>query len=156
VFRSALPLMLVAGLGLALPDPATGQQPDQEPASPETVVSPDRVSEGLRRPELQIPAVPQEMPTFRSSVTGDLETALAAMRRELQEEARLHPAGQYKTGVDLWPAVTSLVKTIKRIRYEHSEEEARQMVQDELSTFCAEHDCAQAAQLPLEGVILPH
>jgi len=118
----------------------------------------DRIAEGLRRPELQIPAIPQEVPTFRSGVTGKLETPLDVIRRELQEEAHLHPwqGGHYTQGIDLLPAVMSLVTKIRTIRYEHAEAEARQLVKEELAEFCAEHDCSQAADaLPPEGLIAP-
>jgi len=161
VLRRALPLMLVAGLGLAAPDRATSQQQDQAPASPGTVVSSDRVSEGLRRPELQLPPVTTQEPIFRSGVTERLETPLDVIRRELREEARLHLwNAHYAPGViaqvDVLPVVMSLVTKIKTIRREHAEAEARQMVQQELAEFCAQHDCSQAADaLPLEGIILP-
>jgi hypothetical protein len=54
------------------------------------------------------------------------------------------------------PALMSLVTKIKTIRRERAEAESRQMVQEELAEFCAEHDCSQAAELPIEeGVIAP-
>lgn len=162
MLRRLLILIAVAGSGLATPALARAQTQDRAPAPVTTVVSPDHVSEGLRRPELFIPPAEVQEPTFRSAVTGKLETPLDVIRRELQEEARLHPweSAHYQPGViyqvDVLPALISLVKNIKRIRYEHAEEEARQMVQEELAAFCAQHDCAEAAdQLPLEGVLLP-
>jgi len=155
-------LTLIVGLALAAPLAARGQSPEATPASQEAPVSTDRISDGLRRPELQIPpvVVPQE-PTFRTGVTGKLETPLDVIRRELREEARLHPweNGHYTPGViaqvDVMPALMSLITKIKTIRHEHAEAEARQMVQQELAAFCSQHDCAEAAELPIEGVILP-
>lgn len=151
-------MMLCVGSVLTMGSPVAGQEPDATPASQDAVVSADRIVEGLRRPELQIPPIPQEVPTFRSGVTGKLETPLDVIRRELQEEAHLHPwqGGHYTAGVDLLPAVMSLVTKIKTIRYQHAEADARQMVKQELAAFCEEHDCSQAAdELPLEGVIAP-
>ena len=113
---------------------------------------------GLKRPELQIPAIPTQEPTFRSGVTEKLETPLDVIRRELREEAHLHPwqGGHYTPGIDLMPALISLVTKIKTIRQEHAEAESRQMVRAELAEFCTQHDCSQAAELPIdEGVIAP-
>jgi hypothetical protein len=169
VLRTALSLMVMLGIGLAMPDSARTQT-DQDDPPARTAVSPDHVSEGLRRPALVIPEVPIQQPTFRSEVTEKLETPLDVIRRELQEEAKRHPwqSGYYLPGstinstpgligqVDVWPALVSLVTKIKTIRREHSEAEARQMVQQELAAFCSQHDCAQVAQAPLpEGVIFP-
>jgi len=112
----------------------------------------------LKRPELQIPPITTQQPTFRSGVTEKLETPLDVIRRELREEAHLHPwqGGRYTPGIDLMPALISLVTKIKTIRQEHAEAESRQMVRAELAEFCAEHDCSQAAELPIEeGVIAP-
>jgi len=163
VLRFALTLILAVGLPLFAPVMAAGQQQEQRPTPAQPVVSPDHVSEGLRKPELFIPLTTLQEPTFRSGVTEKLETPLDVIRRELREEARLRPwdNAHYQPGViyqvDVLPALMSLVTKIKRIRYEHAEAEARQMVQEELAAFCAAHDCAEAAtQLPLEGVILPH
>jgi len=127
-----------------------------------TVVSVDKIREGLQRRELQIPPLPPEYPTFRSGVEVELETALAAMRRALREEARARPwefATPKPPGViaqvDILPALASLVTRIKRMRYEHAEAEARQMVREELAAFCSQHDCSQAAELPIdEGIIV--
>ena len=147
---------------------ARGQGQDADAVSRSSVVSADHVSEGLKRPELQIPPVPFQQPTFRSGVTEKLETPLDVIRRELREEAHHHPyrgglyswdawpGGRPPQGVDVIPALMSLVTHIKTIRREHAEAEARQMVQEELSEFCAQHDCTQAAELPIEeGVIAP-
>lgn len=120
----------------------------------------------MRRPELQIPPVPLDMPTFRSEVTGKLETPLDVVRRELREEAGLPPwrGGLARTPVncdscvaqvDVLPALVGLVRKFKAIRREHAEAEARQMVRRELAEFCSTHDCSQVVQEPLaEGVIL--
>lgn len=165
MFRRLLTLIVATGLVLEMPALATGQTQAAAPGAETPVVSPDHVSDGLRRPELFIPPVDIQEPTFRSGVTEKLETPLDAIRRELQEEARLRPWERsdyhYQPGViaqvDVMPALYSLVAKIKSIRREHAEAEARQMVQEELDAFCAQHDCTEAAeQLPLEGVILPH
>jgi len=161
VLRFALTLILAAGLPLSAPAMAAGQQQEQQSTPAQTVVSPDHVSEGLRKPELFIPPTALQEPTFRSGVTEKLETPLDVIRRELREEAKLRPweNARYTPGViyqvDVMPAIYSLVAKIKAIRREHAEAEARQMVQEELAAFCATHDCAEAAQLPLESVILP-
>jgi hypothetical protein len=150
--------MLAIGAGLTTGSAVAAQERSPTSAAQEAAVSADRVAEGLRRPELQIPPIPQEVPTFHTTVTGKLETPLDVIRRELREEAHLHPwqGGHYTAGVDLLPAVMSLVTKIKTIRYEHAEAESRQMVKQELAAFCEEHDCSQAAdELPLEGVIVP-
>jgi len=154
VVRTLLVMSLAGTLGIAAAA-AAGEQERVVASSP---VSPDHISEGLKRPELQIPAVPVQEPTFRSGVTEKLETPLDVIRRELREEAHLHPwqGGRYTQGIDVLPALMSLVTRVKTIRREHAEAEARQMVQEELAAFCAEHDCSQAADLPLpEGVIAP-
>lgn len=151
-------MTLAIGAGLTTGSAVAAQEQSATSAAQEAAVRADRVAEGLRRPELQIPPIPQEVPTFRTSVTGKLETPLDVIRRELREEAHLHPwqGGHYTAGIDLLPAVMSLVTKIKTIRYEHAEAESRQMVKQELAAFCEEHDCSQAAdELPLEGVITP-
>jgi hypothetical protein len=168
VVRIALAVTLTIGAGLLTADAAGGQEQGAAGASP--AVSADHVTEGLRRPELVIPQVPIQEPTFRSGVTGKLETPLDVIRRELREEAKLRPwqGGYYMPGqstgstpgliaqVDVWPALMSLVTRIKTIRREHAEADARQMVQEELSAFCAQHDCSEAAALPIdEGIIMP-
>jgi hypothetical protein len=162
VLKAPRLLTLIVGLVLVAPRVGRGQSPDSTPASQEVPVSADRISDGLHRPELQIPPVVlSQEPTFRTSVTGKLETPLDVIRRELREEARLHPweNAHYTPGVvaqvDVIPALMSLITKIKTIRREHAEAEARQMVQQELAAFCSEHDCAEAAELPVEGVILP-
>jgi len=158
VVGHGLRLTLAAAAAVCMSVTLAGQEHSPAAASEDTVVSADRIVEGLRRPELQIPPIPQEVPTFRSGVTGKLETPLDVIRRELQEEAHLHPwqGGHYTQGIDLLPAVMSLVTKIRTIRYEHAEAEARQMVKQELAEFCAEHDCSQAADvLPPEGLIAP-
>ena len=158
----AVAVTLTIGSGLVAPGAAVAQDRPVPAAAPNPVVSADHVSDGLRRPELIIPAVPFQEPTFRSSVTERLETPLDVIRRELREEARLHPweNARYTPGmigqVDVLPALVSLVTKVRRIRYEHAEAEARRMVQDELAAFCAQHDCSQAAELPIdEGIIAP-
>lgn len=126
-----------------------------------SAVSPERISEGLRRPELQIPPVPLETPTFRVDITGTLETPLDVVRRELRAEAGLPPwrggSGHVTQGIDILPALMGLVSKFKTIRREHAEAEARQMVRRELAAFCATHDCSQVVQEPLTegGVLVP-
>lgn len=160
VNRLSLSVTMAIGLGSIFPPAVMGQ--DRLVGTQNAVVSADHVSDGLRRPELVIPVVTFQEPTFRSGVTERLETPLDVIRRELREEARLHPweNAHYTPGVigqvDVLPALVSLVTKIRRIRYEHAEAEARQMVHDELAAFCAQHDCSQAAELPIdEGIILP-
>lgn len=150
-------MTLILGAGLAA-EAAGGQDPPAPAAAAPSVVSADHISEGLKRPELQIPDVAVQQPTFRSGVTEKLETPLDVIRRELREEAHLHPwqGGRYTPGIDVLPALMSLVTKLKTIRREHAEAEARQMVQAELAEFCEQHDCSQAAELPLdEGIIAP-
>lgn len=156
----SLSVAVTFGVVAVVPGAAMGQ--DRPTATQGAVVSADHVRDGLRRPELIIPPVALQEPTFRSGVTERLETPLDVIRRELREEARLHPweNAHYTPGViyqvDVLPALVSLVTKIKRIRYEHAEAEARQMVQEELAAFCAQHDCSQAADLPIdEGIIVP-
>jgi hypothetical protein len=163
VVRTGLTLLVAAAALLG--DVKVARAQDQQPpvATTPSGVSVDHVRDGLRRPELYIPPVQMQEPTFRSGVTEKLETPLDVMRRELQEEARLRPweNGPSKppgviAQVDVLPAVYSLVAKIKAIRREHAEADARQMVDEELAEFCSAHDCAGAAQLSLdEGVILP-
>jgi hypothetical protein len=149
-------MTLVLGAGLAV-NAASAQDPTAQDRAP-SAISVDHISEGLKRPELQIPDVAVQQPTFRSGVTEKLETPLDVIRRELREEAHLHPwqGGRYTPGIDVLPALMSLVTKIKTIRREHAEADARQMVQEELAEFCEQHDCSQAAELPLEeGIIAP-
>jgi hypothetical protein len=156
-------LLVAAGALLGDVDAAAAQDLRPSGVTPVPGVSMEHVSEGLRRPELYIPPVQLQEPTFRSGVTERLETPLDVIRRELQEEARTRPweTGPYKAPgviaqVDVMPAIYSLVAKIKAVRREHAEAEARQMVQEELAAFCSEHDCTQAAQLPLyEGIVAP-
>jgi hypothetical protein len=157
VVRLALVMSLGVGAWFMAVDSAMGQDGSARTA-PSEAVSADHISEGLKRPELQIPPVIAQEPTFRSGVTEKLETPLDVIRRELREEAHLHPwqGGRYTKGVDVLPALMSLVTKIKTIRREHAEAEAREMVKTELEAFCAQHDCSQAAELPLEeGLIVP-
>ena len=162
VVRTGLMLVAATGALLGHVDAAAGQDQQEPVVTGAPAVSVDHVSEGLRKPELYIPPVQIQEPTFRSGVTEKLETPLDVIRRELREEARLHPweNSHYTPGiiaqVDVLPALVSLVTRIKRIRYEHAEAEARQMVREELEAFCEEHDCSQAADVPFdEGLILP-
>jgi hypothetical protein len=157
-----LSLSVCLTIGAVTLFPGAAMSQDRPAAAQSAVVSADHVRDGLRRPELIIPPVAFQEPTFRSGVTERLETPLDVIRRELREEARLHPweNAHYTPGViaqvDVLPALASLVTKIKRIRYEHAEAEARQMVQEELAAFCAQHDCSQAEALPLdEGIITP-
>jgi hypothetical protein len=136
-----------------------GQEQASDVAQSGTPVSADRVRDGLRRPELQIPLLLPETPSFHVEVTGKLETPLDVIRRELREEAGLPPwrggSGHVTQGIDVLPALVGLVTKFKAIRYQHAEAEARKMVQEELAEFCSTHDCSQVVEEPLEGLILP-
>ena len=160
-----IPVVLTLALTLVLGPGVIAAQAQQQGAK-DSPVSSNRVSEGLRRPELQLPPLPEEPPIFHVDVTGKLETPLDAIRRELREAAGLPP---WKGGTsinppvgvapvlaqfDVLPALIGLVTKIKTIRREHAEAQARQMVQQELAAFCATHDCSQVVQEPLEGVII--
>jgi len=134
--------------------PSSEQTP--KPAEP---VSADRIRDGLRRPELQIPALPPPPLTFRVEVEVKLETPLDVIRRELREEAGLRwrtPVTQGLVEIDVMPVLAGLVNKIKAIRREHAEANARTMVAQELAAFCSTHDCSDFEREPIaEGVIVP-
>jgi hypothetical protein len=148
---------------LAVPAAASAQQ-SAAPDSTDSPVSAERIVDGLKRPQLEIPPLPQ-MPTFRTAVEArKLETALEAVRRELAEEygrggkeqSRVPGAATALASVDVWPAIVGLYNKIQDIRREHAEANAREMVSKELAAFCAAHDCAAIQQgQPIEGLILP-
>jgi hypothetical protein len=157
-----IPLLIVVVLVLMGPGSLSGQA--QQPASGQSPkadepVSADRIREGLRRPELQIPPLPPPPLTFRSEVQVTLETPLDVVRRELQEEAKVHfrtPVTKGLAEVDVLPALVGLVNKIKTIRRQHAEAEARTMVERELAEFCSTHDCSDVEREPIsEGVIVP-
>jgi hypothetical protein len=140
------------------PQSPSGQSSTQDP------VSTDRIREGLRRPELQLPPLPLPPPTFRAEVIEKLETPLDVIRRELATEARgSMPTLPAPVGVavplvsfDVLPAIVGLVNKIKQIRREHAEAEARRMVREELAAFCKTHDCTEIERQPVsEGVLSP-
>jgi len=156
-----IPLVIVVILALVWPRALSGQ----EAASGEQAiqagepVSADRIRNGLRRPELQIPLLPPPPLTFRSEVLVTLETPLDVIRRELQAEAKVHfrtPVTKGLAEVDVLPALVGLVNKIKAIRRQHAEAEARTMVERELAEFCLTHDCSDIEREPFtEGVIVP-
>lgn len=157
-----IPLLIVVMLALLWPGVLSGQA--QEPSSEQATksgepVSADRIRDGLRRPELQIPPLPPPPLTFRSEVQVTLETPLDVIRRELQEEAKVHfrtPVTKGLAEVDVLPALVGLVNKIKAIRRQHAEAEARTMVEQELAEFCSTHDCSEIERQPIsEGVIVP-
>jgi hypothetical protein len=144
--------------------PEGQQQPASEKPQPADPVSAERIREGLKRPELQLPPLPPPPLTFRAEVEVTLETPLDVIRRELATEAR----GSLPTlpgpkevavplvSYDVLPAIVGLVNKIKAIRREHAEADARRMVQAELDAFCQTHDCSTGGGEPLsEGVIAP-
>jgi hypothetical protein len=136
---------------------AQAREEQQSPSAPgDGVVSADRIQEGLRRPVLEIPALPPPPLTFRAEVSVTLETPLDVIRRELQEEANVRWRPPTRQGLDLLPAIVGLVNKVKAIRRENAEADARRMVQAELAAFCRTHDCSDIEQEPsAEGVIVP-
>jgi hypothetical protein len=166
-----LTVLLVTLLIARVPGAAAAAGDQQQPSGPKATasdepVSAGRISEGLRRSELELPPIPAVPPTFRTEVIGRLETPLDVIRRELQEEAgvRWKPRGPQTTTawgssvatVDVLPALVGLVNKIKDIRRQHAEADARRMVQRELDAFCMTHDCSDIERDPAtEGVIVP-
>ena len=156
VVRSAALIAVLTCTLLAVVDTTTVAQQTSPSASqpPPSGVSADRISEGLKRPELQLPPIPLPPPTFRAEVVEKLETPLDVIRRELQEEANVRWKPPTKQGLDLMPALVGLVSKVKSIRRDHAEAEARRMVQEELDAFCRTHDCSQIEREPIsEGVV---
>ena len=151
--RAVLALVLLCTLGRGV-----SAAPAPQSASPngaDQPVSVQRVGEGLKRPELQIPPLPPPPLTFRTEVTERLETPLDVIRRELQEEARVRLGLPTRQGLDLLPALVGLVDKVKSIRRAHAEAEARQMVQRELDAFCRVHDCSEIEREPVSEGVLP-
>jgi hypothetical protein len=156
VNRALLIAVLICIASLVTAGTRDDQQSTPQKPPTEDPVSADRIREGLRRPELQLPPIPLPPPTFRVEVIEKLETPLDVVRRELQEEANVRWKPPAKQGLDLLPALVGLVTKVKSIRREHAEAEARRMVQAELAEFCRTHDCSDIEREPIsEGVITP-
>ena len=150
-------LLIIVLLTCPWHDAFAGTDPglDQSGGQIGELVSTDRVRDGLRRPELQIPLLPPPPVTFRIEVEEKLETPLDVIRRELQQEANARWRIPTRTGLDLMPALVGLVTKIKDIRRQHAEADARTMVQAELAQFCSTHDCSEFESGPIsEGVII--
>ena len=138
----------------------------QDPASADTPpVDPEHVSDGLKRPAIDIPPLPPaaDTPRFKTSTEGEwpVETPLQVIRRELAQEHTSRPAPVAGitpplVSVDVLPAIMSAIQKVKDARHEHAEAEARQMVDEDLQAFCAVHDCDQPATGGTEGVIVAH
>jgi hypothetical protein len=155
VFR--IPVFIIVLLTCPWHEAVAGTDPglDQSGGQIGEPVSADRVRDGLRRPELQIPVLPPPPVTFRIEVEEKLETPLDVIRRELQEEASARWRIPTRTGIDLMPALVGLVAKIKDIRRQHAEADAREMVKAELAEFCTTHDCSEFESGPIsEGVIV--
>ena len=119
-----------------------------------TLVSAERIHDGLQRPALKIPPPVEFVPIFRATIDERLfETPLQGMRRELAEDSGYRG----KAGVDVLALAMGVVKSIKGAYRAHSEERIRKEVQEALDAFCAEHDCSVLSDgpPPMEGIVLP-
>ncbi|HET9193480.1 MAG TPA: hypothetical protein VFO21_11405 [Vicinamibacterales bacterium] len=119
-----------------------------------TLVSVERIHDGLQRPELKIPPPVEFVPVFRATIDERLfETPLQGMRRELAEDSGYRG----RAGVDVLALAMGVVKSIKGAYRAHSEARIRKEVQEALDAFCAEHDCSVLADgpPPMEGIVLP-
>jgi len=119
-----------------------------------TVVSIERIHDGLQRPALKIPPPVEFVPVFRATIDERLfENPLQGMRRELAEDSGFRGKG----GVDILALAMGVVKSIKGAYRTYSEERIRKEVQEALEAFCAEHDCSVLADgpPPMEGIVLP-
>jgi hypothetical protein len=132
--------------------------PAADPATPDTgfvtLVSVERIHDGLQRPALKIPPPVEFVPVFRATIDERLfETPLQGMRRELAEDSGYRG----KAGVDVLALAMGVVKSIKGAYRAHSEARIRKEVQEALDAFCAEHDCSVLADgpPPMEGIVLP-
>ena len=129
-----------------------------DPSAPDTalvtLVSVERIHDGLQRAPLKVPPPVEFVPVFRATIDERLfETPLQGMRRELAEDSGYRG----KAGVDLLPLAMGVVKSIKSAYRAHSEARIRKEVQAALDAFCAEHDCSVLADgpPPMEGIVLP-
>ena len=132
--------------------------PAAHPSAPDTalvtLVSVERIHDGLQRPPLKVPPPVEFVPVFRATIDERLfETPLQGMRRELAEDSGYRG----KAGVDLLPLAMGVVKSIKSAYRAHSEARIRKEVQAALDAFCAEHDCSvlEDGPPPMEGIVLP-
>ena len=119
-----------------------------------TLVSVERIHDGLQRPALKIPPPVEFVPVFRATIDERLfETPLQGMRRELAEDSGYRG----KAGVDVLGLAMGVVRSIKGAYRAHSEARIRKEVQEALDAFCAEHDCSVLSDgpPPMEGIILP-
>jgi|SRR5687768_8416818 hypothetical protein len=119
-----------------------------------TLVSVERIHDGLQRPALKIPPPVEFVPVFRATIDERLfETPLQGMRRELAEDSGYRG----RAGVDVLALAMGVVKSIKGAYRAHSEARIRKEVQEALDAFCAEHDCSVLADgpPPMEGIVLP-
>lgn len=138
----------------------------QEPGSADMPpVDPEHVSEGLKRPAIDIPPLPPvaDTPRFKTSTEGQWprETPLQVIRRELAEAHTSRPAPVAGitpplVSVDVLPAIMSAIQKVKDARHARAEAEARQMVDEDLQAFCAVHDCSQQPASESEGVVVAH
>lgn len=151
----------VAVLVLSLMSIVQAQEPD---AMPYPVVSTGRLRDALRGTLLRIPAMPApETATFHVEIHAPwpVETPLDAVRKELAAAARTNtPRLRTATGaipivqLDAMPAIENAIHRVRAIRREHAEDVARREVADDLAQFCAAHDCSQADEQSIEGVII--
>ena len=132
--------------------------PAADPSAPDTalvtLVSVERIHDGLQRPALKIPPPVEFVPVFRATIDERLfETPLQGMRRELAEDSGYRG----RAGVDVLALAMGVVKSIKGAYRAHSEARIRKEVQEALDAFCAEHDCSVLADgpPPMEGIVLP-
>lgn len=149
----------------AVAEQRSAPQPDtDEQALP---VSVERVYEGLQRAPLKIPPL-DSAANFRIRIeerTFPLETVLEAVRRELAAQVRGPNASQRTfTGAqplivspNMIDVVTTIVGRINKARRERAERVVREEIAQELTAFCAEHDCSvyETSPNPHEGIILP-
>ena len=147
-----LAVFMIAG-AQATPPPAA--DPPAAPATAlVTLVSVERIKDGLQRPALKIPPPVEFVPVFRATIDERLfETPLQGMRRELAEDSGYRGKG----GVDVLALAMGVVKSIKGAYRAHSEARIRKEVQEALDAFCAEHDCSvlENGPPPMEGIVLP-
>lgn len=132
--------------------------PAADPSAPDTafvtLMSVERIHDGLQRPALKIPPPVEFVPVFRATIDERLfETPLQGMRRELAEDSGYRG----KAGVDVLALAMGVVKSIKGAYRAHSEARIRKEVQEALDAFCAEHDCSvlENGPPPMEGIVLP-
>jgi hypothetical protein len=75
------------------------------------------------------------------------------MRRELAADSGRSGG----SGVDVWPMIMGLVHKVKSAHRAWEEAQIRREVEQEITAFCAEHDCSVLEDGPpsLEGIVLP-